>query len=44
VLVAAVLHFPELEADMEVLGLGCNAGLIEDEVCALWSRMCMAAD
>jgi hypothetical protein len=44
VLVAAVLHFPELEADMKVLGLGRNAGLIEDKVCALWSRMCRAAD
>jgi hypothetical protein len=31
-LVATVSHFPELVADLEVLGSGCNAGLTEDEV------------
>jgi hypothetical protein len=43
-LVAMVSHFTELDADLEVLGSGCNAGLIEDEVNDLWSRVCAAAD
>jgi hypothetical protein len=36
-LVAAVSHFMELDADLEVLGSGCNAGMTEDELDALWS-------
>jgi hypothetical protein len=43
-LVVAVSHFPDLDADLEVLGSGHSAGLIEDEVDALWSWVCMAAD
>jgi hypothetical protein len=39
VLVAAVLHFPELDADLEVLGSKHSAGLIDDEVDALWSHV-----
>jgi hypothetical protein len=30
-LVPAVLHFLELDADLKVLGSGCNAGSTEDE-------------
>jgi hypothetical protein len=32
VLVAAVSHFPELDADLEVLGSERNVGLTKDEV------------
>jgi hypothetical protein len=39
-----VLHFPELDADLEVLGSERSAGLIDNEVDALWSHMCVAAD
>jgi hypothetical protein len=31
VLVAAVLYFPEQDADLEVLGSGRSVGLVEDE-------------
>jgi hypothetical protein len=34
-LVAAVSHYLELDADLEVLGYGRSAGLTEDEVDAL---------
>jgi hypothetical protein len=44
VAVAAVSHFPELDADLEVLGSGHSAGLKEDEVDTLWSRLCTAVD
>jgi hypothetical protein len=43
-LVAAVLHFPDLGTDLEVLGTERNMGLKEDEVNALWSRVHAAAD
>jgi hypothetical protein len=39
-----VLHFSEMDAELEVLGPECNAGLTEDKVDALWSRVRMAAD
>jgi hypothetical protein len=39
-----VSHFPELDADLEVLRSGCSVGLIEDEVDALWSQVGMAAE
>jgi hypothetical protein len=35
VLVAIVLHFPEVDADLEVLRSGHNVGLTEGEVDAL---------
>jgi hypothetical protein len=38
-MVAAVSHFPEVDADLEVLRSGRNAGLTEGEVDALWSRV-----
>jgi hypothetical protein len=44
VLVVAVLHFPELGIDLEVLGSRRGAGLIEDEVDALWSKVRVATD
>jgi hypothetical protein len=37
ILVAVVLHFPELDADLEVLGSRRNVGLMEDEADALRS-------
>jgi hypothetical protein len=43
-LVAVVLHFPELETELEVLGSGCSVDLIEDEVDALWTRVRTASD
>jgi hypothetical protein len=36
-LVATVSHFPELDADLEVLRSRHNVGLTEGEVDALWS-------
>jgi hypothetical protein len=35
-LVAAVLHFLKLKTELEVLGSGHSADLIEDEAVALW--------
>jgi hypothetical protein len=43
-LVATVSHFQELEADLEVHGSGCSAGLTENEADALWSGVRMASD
>jgi hypothetical protein len=43
-LVAAVSHFLELKTELEVLGSGRNVDLTEDEVDALWTRVCMALD
>jgi hypothetical protein len=43
-LVAAVLHFPELETELEVLGFGCNTSLIEDVVDALSTHVHVALD
>jgi hypothetical protein len=43
-LVATVLHFPELDIDLEVLGSGSNVSLIEGEVDALWSWVRTATD
>jgi hypothetical protein len=43
-LVAVVLHFLELDADLEVLGSGRSVGLTDNEVDALWSRVCAASD
>jgi hypothetical protein len=43
-LVAVVSHIPELDADLDVLVSKRNAGLIEDEVDALWSWVRAAAD
>jgi hypothetical protein len=39
-----VLHFPELDADLEVLGSERSVGLIDNEVDALWSHMRVAVD
>jgi hypothetical protein len=44
VLVAAMSHFPKLDANLEVLESGCSAGLVEGKVDALWSRVCAALD
>jgi hypothetical protein len=42
-LVAVMLHFPELDTDLVVLGFGRTAGLTDDAVDALWSHMRVAA-
>jgi hypothetical protein len=31
-------HFPELELALELLGFGCNADLIKDEMEVFWTR------
>jgi hypothetical protein len=36
-LAALVLHFPEWEPELELLGSGRNADLAEDQVDALWT-------
>jgi hypothetical protein len=41
---ATMSHFLELDADLEVLGSRHNAGLMEVEVDALWSRVHAAMD
>jgi hypothetical protein len=38
VLAAALSHFLELGAELELLGSGCNADLTEDQVDALWTQ------
>jgi hypothetical protein len=36
--------FLELKSELELLGSGRNVDLIEDEVVALWTRVCLASD
>jgi hypothetical protein len=43
-LVVMVLLFPELDADLEVLGSGHNAGLAKDEINPLRFRVCAVVD
>jgi hypothetical protein len=43
-LVAAVSHFPKLKTELEVLGSGRSADLIEDEADALWIQVHTASD
>jgi hypothetical protein len=43
-LVAAVLHFPELRPELELLGSGRSADLTEDEADALWTWVHMASN
>jgi hypothetical protein len=43
-LVVTISHFPELDADLEVIGSGRSVGLIGDEVDALRSQVRTAAD
>jgi hypothetical protein len=43
-LVATMSHFPELDADLEVLESGRNGGLKGGMVGSLWSLVCMATD
>jgi hypothetical protein len=44
VLVATLLHFPELEAELELLGFGCNMALMEDQVDTLWILARLTSD
>jgi hypothetical protein len=44
VLVTALLHFLELEAELELLGTGHNVALMEDQVDALWILARSASD
>jgi hypothetical protein len=37
VLVAALSHFLELDSELELLGSGCNADLMKDQVDAFWT-------
>jgi hypothetical protein len=43
-LVAAVSHFLELEAELELLGSGRNVDLKEDQVDALWTQTRQASE
>jgi hypothetical protein len=43
-LISALSHFPELVAKLEVLRIGCNMGLMEDRMGALWIQACPASD
>jgi hypothetical protein len=38
VLSTIISHFPELEAELELIGSGCNAHLMEDLVDVLWAQ------
>jgi hypothetical protein len=44
VLVATLLHFPELEPELELLRSERNVGLTEDQVDALCIRMHVTSD
>jgi hypothetical protein len=44
VLVATLLHFPELEPELELLRSERNVGLTEDQVDALCTRMHVTSD
>jgi hypothetical protein len=44
VLVAALSHFLKLETELELLGSGCGAGLMEDQVDALWIQARPSSD
>jgi hypothetical protein len=41
---AALSHFPELEAELELLGSRRNVALMEDRVDALWILACQASN
>jgi hypothetical protein len=41
---AALLHFPELKSELELLGSERNADLTEDQVDALWTWVRTASD
>jgi hypothetical protein len=43
-LVATMSHSLELKTELEVLGSGCSADLMEDEADALWIRVCIASN
>jgi hypothetical protein len=43
-LVVALLHFPELEAKLELLGSRHNVDLTEDQVDTLWTQTRLASD
>jgi hypothetical protein len=43
-LVTALLHFLELEAELELLGARCNAPLTKDRVDAHWILACPTSD
>jgi hypothetical protein len=39
-----VSYFPELEFELELLGLGCNADLAKDVMEAFWARTRWASE
>jgi hypothetical protein len=43
-LVAALLHFLELEPELELLGSGHNVNLTEDQADAHWAQVRAASD
>jgi hypothetical protein len=44
VLATALLHFPELEVELELLGSWRNVDMIGGLVDALWSQTCQASE
>jgi hypothetical protein len=42
--IAIVSHIPELKTELDVLGSGCSADLIEHKVDAILIQVCMASD
>jgi hypothetical protein len=44
VLTATLLYFPEMEADLELLGSGYNADLMSYEMEALWTQTHWASE
>jgi hypothetical protein len=38
VLTTALLHFPELEVELDLLGYSYNADLSSDEIAILWTQ------
>ncbi len=43
-MVATLLHFPKLKSELELLGSGQNAYLIEDQLDPLWPLVSAASD
>jgi hypothetical protein len=43
-LVATLSHFPQLKSELELLGSGRNATLIDNQADALWPLVSVASD
>jgi hypothetical protein len=44
VLLVALLHFPELEVKLDLLGSGYSADLSSDELETLWAQICWVSE